>query len=212
MDERTRALVRLSAALTGDEPAQRLAMDDAAAASPDEAEEVLLQSYLFLGIPVALNAFGLWRRRTRRPAPEATGGGVIEPRPGDWTARGERVCKAVYAGQYEALREVMAGVHPALDSWAITEGYGKVLGREEALDLRTRELCIVAMLAGTGASRQLHAHFRGCLNVGVSASVVDETLEAVRDLLPAERAAEAGRVWDRVRTRWEAKMGARGCS
>lgn len=209
MDERTRALVRLSAALTSHEPVQREAMDDAAAAAPEEAEEVLLQSYLFLGIPVALNAFGLWRRRTGRPAPPPgeTDVASMDADRADWTARGERVCREVYADHYEALREVMGRIHPELDRWAVTEGYGKVLGRE-ALDLRTRELCIAALLAGTSASRQLHAHLRGCLNVGASPALVDETLDAVRDVIPPGRAQEAARVWERVRTRWEATGGA----
>lgn len=208
MDERTRALVRLSAALTSPESVQHEAMDAAAEIAPDEAEEVLLQSYLFLGIPVALNAFGLWRRRTGRPSPppgETDAGSADTDRAG-WAARGERVCREVYADHYETLREVMARIHPELDRWAITEGYGKVLGRE-ALDLRTRELCIAALLAGTTASRQLHAHLRGCLHVGASVSLVDATLDAVRDVIPPGRAEEAARVWERVRTRWEATGG-----
>lgn len=204
MDDRTRALVRLSAALTADETALRAAMDDASAAWPSGAEEVLLQSYLFLGFPVALNAFGLWRRRTGHGAPSEPSGAAAAG--AEWMARGEEVCRVVYAGQYEALRQVMAGVHPDLDRWAVAEGYGKVLGRPE-LDLRTRELCIAALLAGTTASRQLHAHLRGCLNVGATPDEVDAALEAVRDLLPRERAEEAGRVWERVRARWNERLG-----
>ncbi|HUG41963.1 MAG TPA: carboxymuconolactone decarboxylase family protein [Longimicrobiales bacterium] len=199
MDERTRALVRLSAALTGREGDLPGVMDDAAAAAPREAEEVLLQSYLFLGFPVALNAFGLWRRRTGRAGPRD--GGEEDAAGVAWLAHGEEVCRAVYGGQYEALRHLMAGLHPALDRWAVAEGYGKVLGRD-ALDLPTRELCIAALLAGTTASRQLHAHLRGCLNVGVGPERVDAMLDAVSDLLPAGRAEEAGRVWQRVRARW----------
>ena len=204
MDERSRALVRLSAALTADEPALREAMDTAVATAPEEAEEVLLQSYLFLGFPVALNAMALWRRRTGRPPPRRH---AAEP---SWAAlveRGEDVCRAVYAGQYDALRALMAGVHPELDRWAIAEGYGKLLGRE-GLDLPTRELCVAALLAGTTASRQLHAHLRGCLNVGVPVERVDAMLEAVGDLLAERRAVEAGRVWERVRTRWIQRTGA----
>ena len=212
MDERTRCLVRLSAGLTGEEEGLRAAMDEAAALAPLEAEEVLLQSYLFLGIPVALNAFGLWRRRTgHRPPPRrgraGRGADGAAPPAGDaWLERGEVVCRAVYGQQYEALREVMAGIHPELDRWAIAEGYGKVLGRE-ALDLRTRELCVAAVLAGTTASRQLHAHFRGCLNVGATPEDVDEMLEAIRDLLPPGRAENADRIWQRVRSRWTERMG-----
>lgn len=203
MDERTRALVRLSAALTGEEEALRQAMDVAAATAPAAAEEVLLQSYLFLGIPVALNALGLWRRRTGRGAPPARES-AHDPAGDGWLARGEEVCRAVYGSQYDALRQVMAGVHPDLDRWAVAEGYGKVLGRP-GLDLGTRELCIAALLAGTTASRQLHAHLRGCLNVGVPPAGVDRMLEAVRDLLAPERADDAGRVWSRVRSRWMEK-------
>ena len=204
MDERTRALVRLSAALTAGDAALPVAMDEAAATAPEEAEEVLLQSYLFLGFPVALNAMGLWRRRTGRPPPEPLSG---EPSSRGLVERGEEVCRAVYAEQYDALRTLMAGVHPELDRWAIAEGYGKLLGRP-GLDLATRELCVAATLAGTTASRQLHAHLRGCLNVGVPVARIDAMLDAVRDVLPEKRAVDAGRVWERVRTRWIERTGA----
>ena len=95
----------------------------------------------------------------------------------------------------------MAGVHPELDRWAVVEGYGKVLGRP-GLDLATRELCVGAMLAGIDATRQLHAHLRGCLNVGAGVEAVEEMLDAVEELIPEARAREARRVWTRVRDRW----------
>lgn len=199
MDDRTRALVRLSAALAADEDQVRSAMDEVVDVAPEEAEEVLLQSHLFLGFPVALNALGLWRRRTGRSAPEE--------RPDETASlmsHGESVCRAVYGRQYEALRTVMREVHPDLDAWALRDGYGKVLGRA-GLDLKTRELCAAVQLAGVNASRQLHAHLRGCLNVGVPVAEVDAALEAVRDVLPRRRFREAGRVWKRVRTRWESR-------
>lgn len=201
MDDRTRALVRLAASLTRDEAAQLEAMDVAASVAPAAAEEVLLQSHLFLGYPAALNALGLWRRRTGRAAPEPADEG-----PSLWRERGETVCRAVYARQYDALREVMAGIHPDLDRWAVVDGYGKVLGRP-GLDLKTRELCIGAQLAGTTASRQLHAHLRGCLNTGATVAEVDAALGAVADVIGPERAREAGRVWEKVRDRWLTQQG-----
>jgi 4-carboxymuconolactone decarboxylase len=197
MDDRRRALVRLSASLTRPETQPEI-MDEVAQIAPEAAEEVLLQSYLFLGFPVALNSLGLWRRRTGRPPPEATS---VESN--GYMDRGVEVCRAVYAGKYDALREVMQQVHPDLDRWAITEGYGKVLGRGE-LDLVTRELCVAALLAGLGmeASRQLHAHLRGCLNVGADVDEVDAVLEAIDDVLDPSKLTEAQRVWSRVRQRW----------
>lgn len=197
MDDRRRALVRLSASLT-QPAAQPSAMDEAARVAPEAAEEVLLQSYLFLGFPVALNSLGLWRRRTGRRPPEPS------PAPSDdFAERGVAVCRAVYAGHYDALREVMQRVHPELDRWAVTEGYGKVLGRG-GLDLQTRELCVAALLAGLGmdASRQLHAHLRGCLNVGATVDEVDAVLDAVAGVLDPNRMSAAQRVWTRVRQRW----------
>lgn len=197
MDDRRRVLVRLSASLT-QPAAQPSAMDEAARVAPEAAEEVLLQSYLFLGFPVALNSLGLWRRRTGRRAPEPS------PAPSDdFAERGVAVCRAVYAEHYEALRQVMQRVHPELDRWAVTEGYGKVLGRG-GLDLQTRELCVAALLAGLGmdASRQLHAHLRGCLHVGATVDEIDAVLDAVAGVLDPDRMSAAQRVWTRVRQRW----------
>ncbi len=196
MDDRSRVLVRLAASLTADEAVQVEAMDAAAVRAPTAAEEVLLQSYLFLGYPVALNALGLWRRRTGRPAPEP-----LDEADVDWLERGRMVCRKVYGTQYEALREVLGGIHPELDVWAVVEGYGKVLGRP-ALELEVRELCIAAQLAGTDATRQLHSHLRGCLNVGNRVEEVEAMMEAVEEIVGPERARQARRVWERVRDRW----------
>ena len=205
LDPRTRSLVRLAASLTGDESVQVEAMDEAAAEAPAEAEEVLLQSYLFLGYPVALNALHLWRRRTGRPAREQEGRAAGDGIPSSWVERGQEVCRKVYGDQYDALRDVMARIHPELDRWAVVEGYGKVLGRPE-LDLRTRELCIAAQLAGTDASRQLHSHLRGSVNVGNPASAVEAALDAVEDIVGTERHEAARKVWARVRDRWLSKQ------
>lgn len=202
MGEDTRMLVRLAAALSrgvveGEgKPALLDAMDDALEhADPDHVEEVLLQSYLFLGFPAAINGLTLWRKRSGRPAPA--------PAATDWEGwrvRGEAVCARVYDGHYEKLREAVARLHPDLDRWAVTEGYGKVLGRE-GLDLVTRELCIVAFLAGLYAPRQLFAHLRGALNVGATPPEVERTLEWIGQVIGPERMEDAHRVWGKVQER-----------
>lgn len=202
MVEGTRALVRLAAALgrsvVRPDPEGLLnAMDDVLrSGDPDAAEEVLLQSYLFLGYPAALNAFMLWRKRSGRPAPAAM--------PADWAGwerRGVEVCSKVYDGQYEQLRHTVARLHGDLDRWAVVEGYGKVLGRG-GLDLLRRELCIVAMLAALTAPRQLYAHLRGALNVGAKPADMEQVLAWVRDLLPRERRKDVWNVWHKVQTRY----------
>jgi 4-carboxymuconolactone decarboxylase len=68
------ALVVLSAALTVADPeVLGAALDRAGAlADPVQVEEVLVQSYLFLGYPAALNALALWRARSGRSAPASS--------------------------------------------------------------------------------------------------------------------------------------------
>ncbi len=182
------ALVALSAALAARHPgilvpALRLA---ASLAAPEAVEEALLQSYLFLGYPAALNAFAVWREISGEPAPEPS------TESGSWEERGAAVCRTVYGGQYEGLRENVRRLHPDLERWMVNEGYGKVLGRS-GLPLATRELCIAAQLAVLDAPRQLYSHLRGSLNAGASEAQVGRALELaalVSEDGARERAAE----------------------
>jgi 4-carboxymuconolactone decarboxylase len=162
-----------------------------AVADPREVEEAILQSYLFLGYPAALNAFGRWRDITGREA------GAPLPDGGGWRERGERVCAAVYGGQYEGLRANVRRLHPEMEQWMLEEGYGKVLGRP-GLALGTRELCIVALLAVQDAPRQLHSHVRGAINVGVSPLAVRRALTLAAAFGTEETRARASDVLDTV--------------
>jgi len=189
-----RGLVALSAALAaGDETGIRGALEAAGeAATAEEVEEAILQSYLFLGYPAALRAFSLWRELGGAEAPE--------PAPGDrdaWTRRGEEVCRVVYGEQYSALRENVRALHPDMERWMITEGYGKVLGRP-GLELRVRELCIVAILAVVAADVQLFSHLRGALNAGAGPEEVDEAIRVAAGYATDEARRTAESTWARV--------------
>src|SRR5690606_5843621 len=122
MDEATRALVAVSAAIGADERERRAQELERAAraAEPGEVEEALLQSYLFVGFPGALNALALWRERTGLEASGGAAGGDAS----EWRRRGEAVCARVYGAQYGRLRERVAGLHPDLEAWMLEEGYG----------------------------------------------------------------------------------------
>lgn len=197
MESRLRLLVRLSAALAARnsgslrEALRRCSRE----VDPEEVEEAILQSYLFLGYPAALNALGLWREISARKA----GSGSQDP-PGLWEERGETVCQIVYGGQYGRLRENVRAIHPDLEHWMVVEGYGKVLGRP-GLSLATRELCIVALLAVLGAPRQLYSHLRGGLNAGATLEEVDAALEEAGAFQDEEGRRVARGVWDRVLAR-----------
>lgn len=202
LDDATRGLVELAVAIAADgEMALRDAMARAVAARIDPVwvEELILQSHLFSGFPRALNAAREWRRASGRHAPN--GDPDADPAPARvraWYARGESTCATVYGDTYERLRANIRELHPALDAWMIVDGYGKVLGRPQ-LDLRRRELCIVAVCAVGEQDRQLHAHLRGALNAGASADEISDVLDIVAPRLRDETNRRFRLLWDRVR-------------
>jgi 4-carboxymuconolactone decarboxylase len=200
LDDETRALVRLAAVIAAsDEPSVRASMLEAVPVVPHQwVEELVLQSYLFAGFPRALNAAREWRRVSGVPAPQADEADELWRAGDEWAARGEATCRAVYGAAYERLRHNIRTLHPALDAWMISEGYGKVLSRS-ALDLARRELCVIAACAAGGHERQLHAHLHGALNVGAPREWVTETIDALTGLVAAPTLDAARMLWARVR-------------
>ena len=183
LDQATRALVRLAAAIAGaDEATTRRVIDETAGAvEPTLVDEVILQSYLFAGFPRTLNAARMWRAASGVRAPltdESASAQDIE----EWEKSGEETCAIVYGASYEMLRRNVRELHPALDAWMITDGYGKVLSRP-GLDLKRRELCVVAACAAAGQQRQLHSHLHGAINGGATPEEIWATLASLTDLV-----------------------------
>ncbi len=197
LDGETLALVRLAAHLAGSGESEiRAAIATAfSTVRPAWIEEVILQTYLFAGFPRALNAAREWRRVSGLPAPDTDEGTEYET--ARWLERGLETCATVYGPFYERLRVNIRELHPALDTWMIVEGYGKVLGRP-ALDLARRELCVVAACAVARQDRQLHSHLHGALHAGASAEVVGRTLAALTDLVSDDDARRYRGLWARV--------------
>ncbi len=183
LDPATRALVRLAAAIAGaDEATTRRVLDETAGAvEPTLVDEVILQSYLFAGFPRTLNAARMWRAASGVRAPltdESASARDIE----EWEKSGEETCAIVYGASYEMLRRNVRELHPALDAWMIIDGYGKVLSRP-GLDLKRRELCVVAACAAAGQQRQLHSHLHGAINSGATPEEISATLGSLTDLV-----------------------------
>ena len=197
LDDETALLVRLAALLAGGSEQQiRTALSDAARdVDPVWVEEVILQTYLFAGFPRALNAAREWRRISGRAAPEFDEGTDYDAQ--SWKERGEATCAVVYGPFYERLRYNIRDLHPALDTWMIVEGYGKVLSRPH-LDLARRELCIVAACAIAGQDRQLHSHMHGAVHAGAAPEVVTTVLQLLADLLTSDDRARYDALWARV--------------
>jgi len=209
------ALIRLSAALgSGDAAVVREALAAAEqVADPVRVEEAILQAYLFVGFPVVLGALTAWRsvggshgeagRDAPRPEHDQEPGepveGIVDL--DEWEVRGEALCRRIYGSAYDKLRGNVKRLHPDVDRWMILEGYGKVLGRAD-LDVRSRELCIVALLAVAGHEPQLHSHLRGALNLGIPAADVSAAVELAFDLIPDREAQSRIRaLWERVRSK-----------
>ena len=204
LDPATAALVRLAAAVAqGDvsELQERLAAAQGAGVSSLWIEELLLQSMLVVGYPLALVAFAVWRESA---GPTAEGGHAAEPLAHEdwqaWADRGAAVCREVYGRAYHKLLLNLRALHPALEDLVLVDAYGKVIGRP-GLDLKRRELATVAAIAVLGTAQQLHSHLRGALNTGASVEQVEAVLELVGPDLDREFRQRALEQWEDVKDR-----------
>jgi 4-carboxymuconolactone decarboxylase len=203
LDLQTRDLVRFAAAIAqGYEPELRERAGALRLSQVPVAwvEELILQSVLMAGYPRALVAFTIWRKAGGSPAAESDPDQDYSRAP-EWTRRGEDQCAVVYGENYQKLRQSVRALHPALDSWMITEGYGRTLARP-GLDLCRRELCIVAQTAVLETPRQLHSHLRGALNAGASFGQIEGTLSIVNPLLSFDQWKKVKELWRTVRQGW----------
>jgi 4-carboxymuconolactone decarboxylase len=200
LDTQTRELVRFAAAVAqGDEPElrERVRSLRMAQVPVSWVEELLLQSILMCGYPRALVAIAVWRRFSgvRAPATDADAGYELA---GEWTRRGEATCEVVYGANYEKLRDNVRALHPAVDLWMITEGYGRTLSRP-GLDLMRRELCTVAQTAVLETERQLHSHLKGALNAGADPVQIEGVLSVVNPMLSFDSWKKVKELWRSVR-------------
>ncbi len=176
LDDRVRTLVQLAVFASRPEYTLELAKAIELAketASREEVYEVFLQQYLFVGFPSALEAmkaFGkIWPKNGVQVMSEPMSYAAF-------TERGQELYKTIYANNADVVRAEMLRLSPELAAWAVIEGYGKTLSRE-ALDVKTRELCIVGILTQLGWKRQLFSHIMGAINAGASKEEVAAAIE-----------------------------------
>lgn len=203
LDEPTRALVVLAAAIAQGEVSEiRDRVEEAVAAGvrANWGDELMLQSVLMVGWPRALMAAGLWRKTIDVGA---TGGDddldyAMYP---EWIRRGEETCRLIYGDNYSRLRENVRALHPALDAWMITEGYGRTMSRP-GLDLVRRELCVIAQTAVLNTPRQLHSHLRGALRAGAEVATIEAALTAVNPFVSYDDWKSVKELWEQVQDSW----------
>src|SRR5229473_3511872 len=161
LDPRTLALVRIAAATaTGDESKLRDRMIAARAVHvpPPWVDELLLQSFLNVGYPLALVAFGVWRSVAGPVLESEKGESIAHPDWDRWTKRGVEACGEVYGRTFHKLMLNLRALHPAVEPLVVVDAYGKILARP-GLDSKRRELCTLAAIAMLRAERQWHSHW-----------------------------------------------------
>ena len=133
-------------------------------------EEVLLQGILFYGFPRSVTAFECLHRCWPSPPPRRGGAPVDE-----WADAGRALFDAIYADNSETVRNMLRSYHGELHDFVLECAYGRILSRPE-LDVKTRELCAVGVLAAMGQTPQLIGHARGAMHLGAQRIEVKEAL------------------------------------
>ena len=170
------ALVRVSAAAATGAPAEvaaqaRAALEAGAGATP--LYEAVLQCYLFLGFPRAIEALFAVAPVLAEAGGVPAGAAPFEPE--RWRRDGDALCRRVYGRNYEKLVRTIGELSPDLAEWMIVEGYGKTLSRP-GLGTIEREYAVVAILTATRMWRQLRSHAIGAVNVGGTRADVKEAI------------------------------------
>jgi len=162
-----------------------------------EIQETIIQTYLFDGYPAALEGLITLRKTIGDKYESQPAEPITENSMKEWILRGESTCRKIYSSNFEKLMKNVKDLSPDLANWMLWEGYGKVLSRG-SLDLKTRELINVAILAVKDYPRQLHSHLKGALNVGVKSELVDTLFLKIDNLSP-ERIEKARDFWTRIK-------------
>jgi 4-carboxymuconolactone decarboxylase len=140
--------------------------------------EAVLQSYLFIGFPRMLSAAFVLDKIFPNENTGSENHESIVDILGIWNKRGEELYKKVYKDKSDILKNRVISIAPEIYEWMILEGYGKVLSRN-ILDIKTRELSIIAILMMENRVIQLESHIRGAINVDTSMSLIETVIKDI---------------------------------
>ena len=139
-------------------------------ASDADIEETLLLLVPYAGVPRALVAFGVWRKRRATPAAPVIG------RPDPDGRRGTDAFAEVYGSSSEGVSALLRTLHPDLEAAAIQDAYGRTLARP-SFPWVDRELLATAFLAALGAAPQCAAHARAALRHGADGACIGRMVD-----------------------------------
>ena len=141
--------------------------------SPKKIYEILLQSYLFAGFPSALISLKIFKEIL----PVRLTGNKTQSI-SELKKIGEKTCRKIYGDKYDKLISNIKSFSPELSDWLVAEGYGKVLSRTQ-LNLKERELAIIAMLTVLKFEDQLFSHINGAVRLGIPSKIISELIDSL---------------------------------
>mmetsp|Transcript_29667 Transcript_29667/g.78166 ORF Transcript_29667/g.78166 Transcript_29667/m.78166 type:complete len:257 (-) Transcript_29667:562-1332(-) len=136
--------------------------------------EVILQAHALCGFPKTVNALIKVHQIGIHPSGENFR--VEKHDVKSWRNDGKKTLEAVYGHVTEKMCTNFKRMHPLLESVMVEHIYGRVLSRP-LLDLRMRELCTLAILAGSNVPLQMVSHLRGAQRCGASREEIDTVIE-----------------------------------
>lgn len=136
-----------------------------------ELYEGILQLHLFAGYPATIEGLQILR--------EIYGPMQIHAEQYDFHVfemRGRTLCHEIYTTVFDKMMKKMHEYSPDVAQWMIHDGYGKTLSRE-GLDIQTRELINLCVLAMGAWRNQFISHLRGSINIGIELSTISQALD-----------------------------------
>jgi 4-carboxymuconolactone decarboxylase len=197
---RQQAIVPIAAfGAAGDMPRLNAALNQGlnAGLTVNDTKEILVQLYAYAGFPRSLNALGelmkVVESRKQRGLQDAQG-----QLPSRAIPKGDALLAAGTANQTKLSGSPVKGplfeFAPAIDGYLKTHLFGDIFERDN-LDWQSREIATVAMLSSLqGADSQVQSHMGISMNVGITASQLNQLTQVLAervDAEPARRAREA---------------------
>ncbi len=194
LDERQLALVPVAAfAAAGELNSLKGALNQAleAGMTVNDGKEVLVQLYAYAGFPRSLNALGTFMgvlaERREQGIEDAEGDTPQAPIP-----TGDALLKQGKANQTELAGGPVKGplfeFAPAADEYLKTHLFGDIFARDN-LGWQDREIATIAMLSAIpGAEPQLQAHIGIGMNAGLTASQLQQLVDALQQQVGSEQA------------------------
>lgn len=165
----------------------------------ERAYEVLLQGYLFCGYPRAIESFFCLKEILDKKDMDLLDRNKYRSLKDSayMIKRGESLSGKVHGDKMRNISNKIDAICPDLGYLMIAEGYGHVLCRD-GLDLKSRELAVVASLTALRAERQLHSHIRGARNVGCRDPEVFEAIVTGLAWVKPKKIRAAIELWSHI--------------